>query len=102
YLVQSPKPDDNLLASIDRSLALFHDNKDVIMTLGAQMGAKRVIDNWHIPKLELMQSITTSTCQVGAIIQWSADTTEHAHVSKIKDQCDVLTTTIMIPRSVVT
>ncbi|KAG1840425.1 hypothetical protein C8R48DRAFT_679594 [Suillus tomentosus] len=68
-----------------QSLALFHDNKDVIMTLGAQMGAKRVIDNWHIPKLELMQSITTSTCQVGALIQWSADATEHAHVSEIKD-----------------
>ncbi|KAG1824986.1 hypothetical protein EV424DRAFT_1471865 [Suillus variegatus] len=85
YLAQSPEPDNNLLASIDRSLALFHDNKDVIMTLGARMGVKRVIDNWHIPKLELMQSITTSTCQVGALIQWSADATEHAHVSEIKD-----------------
>ncbi|KAG1817644.1 uncharacterized protein BJ212DRAFT_1446643 [Suillus subaureus] len=81
----SPEPDDNLLTSIDRSLTLFHDNKEVIMTLGAWMGAKRVIDNWHIPKLELMQSITTSTCQVGALIQWSADATEHVHVSEIKD-----------------
>ncbi|KAG1802389.1 uncharacterized protein BJ212DRAFT_1225958, partial [Suillus subaureus] len=60
YLVQSPEPDNNLLTSIDRSLTLFHDNKDVIMTLGTWMGVKRVIDNWHIPKLELMQSITTS------------------------------------------
>ncbi|KAG2155765.1 hypothetical protein DEU56DRAFT_906934 [Suillus clintonianus] len=85
YLAQSPAPDDNLLAAIDRSLAIFHDNKDVIMTLGARMGAKRVIDNWHIPKLELMQSITTSSRQVGALIQWSADATEHAHVSEIKD-----------------
>ncbi|KAG1831124.1 hypothetical protein EV424DRAFT_1343248 [Suillus variegatus] len=84
-LSKSPEPDNNLLTSIDRSLALFHDNKDVIMTLDAQMGVKRVIDNWHIPKLELMQSITTSTCQVGALIQWSTDATEHVHISKIKD-----------------
>ncbi|KAG1801793.1 hypothetical protein EV424DRAFT_1545364 [Suillus variegatus] len=86
---QSPSPDDNVLASIDRSLAIFHDNKTVVMTLGAQMGTKRVIDNWHIPKLELMQSITTSITQVGALIQWSTDATEHAHVSEIKDpvQC---------------
>ncbi|KAG2046970.1 hypothetical protein BDR06DRAFT_1014275 [Suillus hirtellus] len=55
------------------------------MTLGAWMGIKRVIDNWHIPKLELMQSITTSAHQVGTLIQWSADATEHTHITKIKD-----------------
>ncbi|KAG1895266.1 uncharacterized protein F5891DRAFT_1194323 [Suillus fuscotomentosus] len=81
----SPSPDDNVLASIDRSLAIFHYNKNVVMTLGARMGTKRVIDNWHIPKLELMQSITASVTQVSALIQWSADATEHAHISKIKD-----------------
>ncbi|KAG2105471.1 uncharacterized protein F5147DRAFT_775240 [Suillus discolor] len=85
YLGQSPAPDDDSLAFIDRSLAIFHDNKDVIMTLGAQMGTKRAIDNWHIPKLELMQSITTSARQVGALIQWSVDATEHAHITEIKD-----------------
>jgi hypothetical protein len=85
YLVQSPAPDDNLLAAIDRSLTIFHDNKDVIMTLGAWMGVKRVINNWHICKLELMQSITTSLRQVSALIQWSADAPEHVHVSEIKD-----------------
>ncbi|KAG1831476.1 hypothetical protein EV424DRAFT_1314149, partial [Suillus variegatus] len=70
---------------IDQSLLIFHQNKAVIMTLGARMGAKKPIDNWFIPKLELMQSITTSTRKVGALIQWSADATEHAHISKIKD-----------------
>ncbi|KAG2058765.1 hypothetical protein BDR06DRAFT_980181 [Suillus hirtellus] len=81
----SPAPDNDLLASIDRSLAIFHDNKDVIMTLGARMGTKRVIDNWHIPKLELMQSVTTSAHQVSALIQWSVDATGHAHITEIKD-----------------
>lgn len=84
-MAQSPSPDDNLLTSIDQSLLIFHQNKDVIMSLGARMGTKKPIDNWYIPKLELMQSITASTRKVGALIQWSADATEHAHISKIKD-----------------
>ncbi|KAG2103464.1 uncharacterized protein F5147DRAFT_580548 [Suillus discolor] len=85
YMAQSPSPDDNLLTSIDQSLLIFHQNKDVIMSLGARMGTKKPIDNWFIPKLELMQSITASTRKVGALIQWSADATEHAHISEIKD-----------------
>ncbi|KAG2150748.1 uncharacterized protein EDB93DRAFT_1084079, partial [Suillus bovinus] len=85
YMSQSPSPDNNLLASINQSLSTFHQNKDVIMTLGAQTGMKKTIDNWYIPKLELMQSITTSTRKVGALIQWSVDVTEHVHVSEIKE-----------------
>ncbi|KAG1893892.1 uncharacterized protein F5891DRAFT_1131119 [Suillus fuscotomentosus] len=85
YLAQCPAPDNNLLSSIDQSLLTFHENKNVIMTLGARMGAKKPINNWFIPKLELLQSITSSTRKVGALIQWSADATEHAHVSEIKD-----------------
>ncbi|KAG1741214.1 hypothetical protein EDD22DRAFT_744744, partial [Suillus occidentalis] len=85
YLAQCPAPDDDLLSCIDQSLLTFHENKNVIMTLGARMGAKKLIDNWFIPKLELLQSITSSTCKVGTLIQWSADATEHAHVSEIKD-----------------
>ncbi|KAG2055947.1 hypothetical protein BDR06DRAFT_858599, partial [Suillus hirtellus] len=85
YMAQSPSPNDNLLTSIDQLLLVFHQNKDVIMTLGARMGTKKPINNWFIPKLELMQSITASTRKVGALIQWSADATEHAHISEIKD-----------------
>ncbi|KAG2100261.1 hypothetical protein BD769DRAFT_1291473, partial [Suillus cothurnatus] len=85
YLAQCPAPNDNLLACIDRSLSTFHEHKDVILTLGARMGTKRPIENWYIPKLELLQSITSSTRKVGALIQWSADATEHAHISEIKE-----------------
>ncbi|KAG1851419.1 hypothetical protein DFJ58DRAFT_728859 [Suillus subalutaceus] len=80
YMAQSPSPDENLLASIDKSLSTFHANKDAIMTLGAQMGMKKPINNWFIPKLELMQSITASTRKVGALFQWSADATKNAHI----------------------
>ncbi|KAH7917007.1 hypothetical protein BV22DRAFT_1052756, partial [Leucogyrophana mollusca] len=49
-------------------------------------GAKdQIIDNFYIPKLEFLQSVVPSICQAGSIIQWSADTTEHAHITEIKD-----------------
>ncbi|KAG1876220.1 hypothetical protein F4604DRAFT_1680422 [Suillus subluteus] len=38
-----------------------------------------------IPKLELLQSILPSIQKVGAVVQWSADTTERAHIDLIKD-----------------
>jgi hypothetical protein len=85
YLVQCCAPDGNLLASIDKALLAFHKNKDIILTLGMWMGAKKPIDNWSIPKLEFLQSITSGTCNVGALILWSADAMEHAHVSEVKD-----------------
>ncbi|KAG1900141.1 uncharacterized protein F5891DRAFT_980434 [Suillus fuscotomentosus] len=85
YLAQCPAPNDDLLSSINRYLLTFHEHKDIIMTLGARMGGKKPIDNWFIPKLELLQSITSSMRKVGALIQWSADVTEHVHVSEIKD-----------------
>ncbi|KAG0697850.1 hypothetical protein DFH29DRAFT_1003402 [Suillus ampliporus] len=66
YLAQCPAPDDDLLSC-------------------ARMGVKKPINNWFIPKLELLQNITSSTRKVGALIQWFADATEHIHVSKIKD-----------------
>jgi hypothetical protein len=84
-LVQCPAPNDNLLASIDKAILAFHKNKDIIMTLGARMGAKKPINNWFISKLEFLQSITSSTCNMNALIQWSADVTEHMNVSEIKD-----------------
>ncbi|KAG0700898.1 hypothetical protein DFH29DRAFT_1000703 [Suillus ampliporus] len=85
YLAQCPAPDDDLLTCINRSLLTFHENKDVVMALGVRMGAKKPIDNWFIPKLELLQSITSSMRKVGTLIQWSADANEHAHVSEIKE-----------------
>ncbi|KAF8120728.1 hypothetical protein EV363DRAFT_1407065 [Boletus edulis] len=45
---------------------------------GAKSGA--ALDHWQIPKLELMQSVAPSVSQIGVPVQWSADTTEHAHV----------------------
>jgi hypothetical protein len=43
------------------------------------------IDNWYIPKLEFFQSVVPNIRENGVAIQWSADITEHAHITAIKD-----------------
>ncbi|KAF8228858.1 hypothetical protein L208DRAFT_1289319, partial [Tricholoma matsutake] len=39
----------------------------------------------YIPKLELLQSVTSNIRKNGASIQWSADATEQCHVTEIKE-----------------
>ena len=62
YRVQARRINDGDIALINDALCEFHANKDVILQLGARRGEgqKKPIDNWQIPKLELMQSIAPS------------------------------------------
>jgi hypothetical protein len=86
YLVQLPRIDEEDIRRISDALAEFHANKDMIIAAGVRRGkGNRVINNWCIPKLELMQSIVTSIRNSGVIGQWSADVTEHAHITEVKD-----------------
>ncbi|KAG1745488.1 uncharacterized protein EDB91DRAFT_1236361 [Suillus paluster] len=86
YLVQSLWIDDRDLERISAALDEFHANKDAIIAGGFRRGQRGgVIDNWYIPKIELMQSIVPSIRNSGVIMQWTADTTEHAHITEIKD-----------------
>ncbi|KAL4061778.1 hypothetical protein J3A83DRAFT_4117608 [Scleroderma citrinum] len=63
-----------------------HDHKHVIIEGGLCHGQQtNTVLHWHIPKLELTQSVTPSIEQVSSLLQWSADTTEHAHIKVVKD-----------------
>src|SRR5882757_10323854 len=42
------------------------------------------MDHFQIPKLELLQSVVRSIPWTAAVIQWSADATERAHITEIK------------------
>ena len=85
YHVQAYHISNTDIHLISASLDEFHANKHAILEHGRRQGkGNKIINNWYIPKLELMQSIVPSIKCVGATIQWTADTTEHAHVSKIK------------------
>lgn len=85
YLAQSPVIDEDTCDRIEASLALFHAHKQSIIDADARIGkGDRVIDNWYIPKLELMQSVVPNIRQNSVAIQWSADITERSHIAEIK------------------
>ncbi|KAH7917703.1 hypothetical protein BV22DRAFT_1135188 [Leucogyrophana mollusca] len=86
YRAQALRIDDDNLDLISAALQEFHDHKDEIVLAGGRRGKrKKILDNWYIIKLEFMQSVVPSIRRLGAPIQWSADATEHAHVTEIKE-----------------
>ncbi|KAJ6556694.1 hypothetical protein B0H10DRAFT_2169607 [Mycena sp. CBHHK59/15] len=81
YYGQAPEMDENTLSKMDEALKCFHDHKHAILKAGR-------INNWHIPKLEFMQSVVPNTKANGIPLQWTADVTEHAHITEVKDPAD--------------
>ena len=84
YLTQMPCFDDNILNKIKALLDAFHENKSAIISAGGRQGSNGPLNHWQIPKIELLQHVIPFICASGAIMQWTADITEHAHVTKIK------------------
>ena len=85
YLAQAPEISERDCTTINNALREFHDHKSSIISAGARTGKRGiVIDNWFIPKLELLQSVSSSVRESGAPMQWTADTTERCHVTEIK------------------
>jgi len=86
YRIQAYRIMDRDIEVINSTLREFHSHKDSILNAGLRRGkANKPINNWHIPKLELMQSVVPSILRAGVPIQWSADLTEHAHIEQIKE-----------------
>ncbi|KAG1737754.1 hypothetical protein EDB19DRAFT_1895748 [Suillus lakei] len=79
YLSQAVTINKKQCQKILDALKTFHDHK---------RESKNILNNWYIPKLEMMQSVVPSIYQVGSPIQWSADTTEQAHITLIKDPAE--------------
>jgi hypothetical protein len=86
YLAQAPEISDTFCTKINEAIQEFHRHKNTIISTGARTGKRRkVIDNWYIPKLELLQSVVSSTQDGGVPMQWSADATERCNITEIKD-----------------
>lgn len=86
YRSQAPEHNDHALDRIKKALKDFHDHKEVIITSGARVGkGNRPINNWYIPKLEFMQSVVSNIRANGSPLKFSADRTENAHITEIKD-----------------
>ena len=85
YLAQSHQLDDDALSRLSTLLQLFHQHKQTILDVGARVGkGNKRMDHFQIPKLELMHGVVPSVTESGAVIQWSADRTERAHITEIK------------------
>jgi hypothetical protein len=86
YLTQAPIQTDVSCEHALSALAEFHAHKQAILDQRVRVGkAKKPIDNWQIPKLELSQSVVPNIKESGAIFQWTADVTEHLHIEVAKD-----------------
>jgi len=84
YLAQMPCLDNRTLDRIEVALCTFHDNKLAIITAGARQGSNGPLEHWEIPKLKNLQHVVQSIHASGTIMQWTADITEHAHITEIK------------------
>jgi hypothetical protein len=84
YKAQSPVHSDASIDSMVSSLQEFHDHKHAILDAGARRGTKGTLENFIIPKLELLQSFTSFTKDTGALIQWTADVTERLLITHCK------------------
>ncbi|KAG1870221.1 hypothetical protein DFJ58DRAFT_723118 [Suillus subalutaceus] len=85
YLAQAPHFTDKQVVDLDRCLKVFHRFKQSIVDAGARRGKGGGDKPWAIPKLELLQGVVPSICSHGAVMQWSADPTEHAHIKVVKE-----------------
>jgi len=77
YLAQMPSFNEGVLIKITAAMQSFHNNKEAIISTGGH-------SHFKIPKLELLQHVVPSIWASGALLQWSADVTEHTHVTEIK------------------
>ncbi|KAG1871543.1 hypothetical protein F4604DRAFT_1926275 [Suillus subluteus] len=66
YLSQAVTIDGTQCQKILDALRTFHDHKHEIIAHGGHRGAKskNILDNWYIPKLEMMQSVVPSIYQM--------------------------------------
>ena len=86
YLCLVEEIDNGCCNRIQAALNEFHAHKSATTDAGACVGVgNRPINNWYIPELEMMQSVISNIWANGAIIQYSADVMEHAHIMEIKN-----------------
>ena len=85
YLGQAPIISDDVRTRIRNALQEFHHYKQAILDANARVGkGNKPINNWYIPKLEMMQSVYGNIQLNGVPCQWSAEFTERAHIDVIK------------------
>ncbi|KAF8425060.1 hypothetical protein L210DRAFT_3509335 [Boletus edulis BED1] len=72
---------------IAATLVEFHQHKQAILDHGLchRPQTNAPLEHFNIPKLEMIHNVVPSISNVGSILQWTADTTEHAHIEVVKN-----------------
>ncbi|KAJ7595867.1 hypothetical protein C8J56DRAFT_1042947 [Mycena floridula] len=83
YLGQGRVFPETVISQMTDSLGEFHSHKEQLADAGARP-SKSGNPNWYILKLEFMHSVMLSIRASGAPMQFSADPTEKAHSTLIK------------------
>ncbi|KAF8550600.1 hypothetical protein OG21DRAFT_1525023 [Imleria badia] len=87
YLAQAPVISSTTRDKIATALATIHQHKQAILDHGLRRRPQTnaPLEHFNIPKLEMMHNVVPSVSNVGSILQWTADTTEHAHIEVVKN-----------------
>ena len=86
YLAQAPVLDTNVCVQIHCALSNFCTYKQSNLDIGTCVGkGGQPVTHFEIPKLEVMQSVVLQIMLNCATVQWSADVTEHVHITFVKD-----------------
>ncbi|KAG0705855.1 hypothetical protein DFH29DRAFT_980756 [Suillus ampliporus] len=86
YLAQNPLHTESSIASMTQALQDFHNHKQAILDAEARREKSGAKDDFFIPKLELMQSFTRAICNVGSLLQWTADRDFVLQIARILDR----------------
>ena len=84
FQAQSPTFMESSICDMEKSLSKFHRYKHAILEAGAQRGKSKEMDHFQIPKLELIQSFGRMIRNVGLLIQYTADVSEHLLIMHCK------------------
>ena len=86
YLGQGKEINDDSCNRIKATLEEFHSHKSATIDTEAWVGkGNKPLNNWYIPKLEMMQSVVPNIQANGTDPQCTANVTEHTHITEIKN-----------------
>lgn len=84
YLAQYESHDDVTLGYLASALHGFHEVKGSIIEASLRGSGKEPIENFNIPKLEMLQHVVHSITNMGTAPQYSTDFTERALIGAAK------------------
>ncbi|KAH7917526.1 hypothetical protein BV22DRAFT_1026171, partial [Leucogyrophana mollusca] len=85
YIAQNPVHTPSSIFNLLKALAEFHQEKGAILEAEARRGKRGTMENFWIPKLELLQSFARAIRNMGSIIQFTADVSERLLITHCKN-----------------